>query len=138
MPNDFRLFVITPEKVLLDKKVVSARFPGLQGSFGVMAHHAPMVAAIRPGEMIVRESESSSAAYFISDGYVEVRDNEVRVVAESGEPITEIDLNRAADAEKRARERVSFGLKGDIDLPRAEFALARSLARQLLAKKYRA
>ncbi|MBL8696093.1 MAG: ATP synthase F1 subunit epsilon [Planctomycetes bacterium] len=132
-----RLLVITPEKVVLDREVDSVRIPGTEGSFGVLSHHAPLLAAVEPGELTVTEKGGNHTSFFVADGFVEVGKNVVRLVVDSGEPVTDIDLKRAEESEKRARERLAARVKTDIDLPRAEGALRRALQRTKLARKYR-
>jgi F-type H+-transporting ATPase subunit epsilon len=76
--------------------------------------------------------------FFVGDGFLEVRDNRVRLVVDSGETVTEIDLERAREAEKRARERLSLASKQeDLDLPRAEYSMRRAMERTRIARKYR-
>ncbi|HKD99485.1 MAG TPA: ATP synthase F1 subunit epsilon [Planctomycetota bacterium] len=134
--GSFRLLVIAPEKIVIDRAVESVRLPGVDGSFGILAKHAPMIAAIEAGEMVVRAPGGAPESFFVSDGFVEVRDDVVRVVVESGEHRGEIDVERAQESEKRAREKIAASTKQvDVDLPRAEAALRRARARERLARK---
>lgn len=138
MASALRLFVISPDRVLMDEEVSSVRAPGANGFFGVLPGHAPLIAGIGPGEFTVRDASGKATAFFVSEGVLEVRGNLVRVIVDSGEAVTEIDLNRARDAEKRARERLSLASKvEELDLPRAEYALRRALERLRIAHKYR-
>lgn len=137
MAGELRLLVITPERVIFDRTVESVKIPGTEGSFGVLKNHAPLLAAVEPGELIVHETGGAITSFFVADGFVEIKDNLVRLVVDSGEAVKEIDIKRAEAAEKRARERVAVGMKVDTDLPRAEAALRRAIQRAKLAKKYR-
>lgn len=137
MPGDLRLLVITPEKVVIDERVSSVTIPGSEGSFGVLKNHAPLLAAVEAGELVVVDEAGARKSFFIADGFVEVAKNTVRLVVDSGEKVTEIDIQRAEESEKRARARVAQRTKIDVDLPRAEAALRRAIARGKLAKKYR-
>ena len=134
--TELHLKVITPEKVVAERGVRSVRVPGVDGSFGVLKGHAPMIAAVAPGELVVEELDGKKSSFFVADGFAQVGGEEVKLVIDSGEPVTEIDLKRAEAAEKRARERIATG--GDVDLSRAEAALVRALERERLSKKYRA
>lgn len=132
---DMTLRVITPEKIALDEVVSSVQIPGVDGSVGILQRHAPMVVALGPGALRYRQG-GQTEAMFVSGGFAEVRDNTVRVVTEAGEAPTEIDMERARAAEKRARERLSMaGRKGPdpIDLLRAEASLRRAIMRQRLS-----
>ena len=139
MAGTLTLRVITPDRIALDQSVASVRLPALDGSIGVLPRHAPMIAALDAGLLRYRiEPGGREQALFVSGGFAEVRGETLRVVSEAGEKPEEIDEERARDAEKRARERISVQLgEGEpIDLLRAEAALRRSLMR-LAAREYR-
>jgi F-type H+-transporting ATPase subunit epsilon len=140
MSGPITLRVVTPERVVLDTTVNSVVFPGLDGSTGVLKGHAPLVSALGVGELSFRDESGQETGLFVAGGFAEVRDNTVRIVTEASEPPTEIDLERATEAAKRARKRIDEfqAIKGeDFDLVRAEYALQRALTRQRIALKYR-
>jgi F-type H+-transporting ATPase subunit epsilon len=132
------LLIISPERVVLDERVDAVRLPGVDGSFGVLARHAPMVAALEVGLLRYRQG-GAEKLLFVSEGFCEVKQDVVRIVAEAGEKPSEIDEQRAKEAEQRARERLArfreqrgraMTGKEAIDLLRAEDALRRALKRQ--------
>jgi F-type H+-transporting ATPase subunit epsilon len=132
------LRVITPNRIAFDETVDSVRLPGADGQFGILPHHAPLVAALDPGLMRYRQG-GKEHALFISGGFCEVRDSTVRVVTEAGERPQDIDEERARKAEARARERLSRSRSQDgepLDILRAETSLRRALMR-LSAREFR-
>jgi len=138
MASPLTLRIISPDRILIDEQVDAVRLPGVDGSFGVLARHAPLVAALAAGVLRYRQG-GTEHVLFVSDGFCEVGKNVVRVVSESGEKPAEIDEQRAKEAEKRARERLARvrepraqAMTGQeaVDLLRAEDALRRSLKRQ--------
>jgi F-type H+-transporting ATPase subunit epsilon len=80
--------------------------------------------------LVTDEGEKSLAT---SGGYMEIKKNNISIVVESAELADKIDLDRAKSAEKRAKGRIEK--KGDIDVVRAEYALARALNRIKIASK---
>ncbi|HKB15409.1 MAG TPA: ATP synthase F1 subunit epsilon [Planctomycetota bacterium] len=134
-PRPLRLHVLTPERTVVDAEVASVRVPVHDGSIGILARHAPLVAPVGIGILSLRKPGGAVEEIFVNEGFVEVRDNVVRVVSETGERSDEIDLARAKEAEARARERIASRVKVDVDLDRAERALLRSIARQRLAER---
>ncbi len=70
----FNLTIITPSGKIFDNKVIHVSAPGQEGSFGVLAKHAPMLAILKPGSLKVDE-ESTSTLYDIGDGVLEVAGN---------------------------------------------------------------
>ena len=138
MAGSLTLRVITPERIAFDQSVESVRLPGADGQLGILPRHANMIAALDVGLMRYRAG-GKEAAPFVSGGFCEVRDSTVRVVTEAGERPAEIDEERARDAERRARERLSQGRvqSGEpLDILRAEAALRRALMR-LRAREFR-
>ena len=135
MAEELTLRVITPEKVLVDTGASSVRVPATDGSMGIFPRHAGMVAALDPGQLTYRVG-SETHDLFVAGGFAEVRDNTLRILTPAGEPPTDIDVERAREAEKRARERLKPRRTGvtaeeaEIDLVRAQASLRRSLMRQ--------
>ena len=131
MAESITLRIITPERIVLDTDAADVRFPALDGYMGILPGHAPMVAALAPGELLFRDA-GGEQSIFVSGGFAEVRDNTVRVVTEAGERPHEIDVERARAAGKRARELLAtrkLHTGEPIDTARAEAALLRSLQR---------
>ena len=136
MADSITLRVITPDQVLVESTASYVQFPGLDGLTGVLKGHAPLVSALDAG-VLEWKSEGRNEEMFVAGGFCEVRDNVVRVVTESGEPVSEIDIARAETSAERARERlrgkkVDFD-QAEFDLVRAQAALRRALMRQRAA-----
>ena len=132
------LRVITPEAVLLDTTAESVQIPGLDGSIGILPRHAPMVAALGPGELQYT-SGGKTHHLFVASGFAEVRDNTVRVVSDASEFPEHIDVRRAEAAIERAKRRLQGTRREgeaavDIDTIRAELALRRAMMRLRVAK----
>ena len=126
--KSFQLEIITPEHTVFSGPVTSIVVPATAGRMGVLANHAAMVASLEPGSMKVVLADGSVHVYALGGGFLEVAQNEARVVADVGERADEIDEQRAVRAEERARQRLRERA-ADIDLARAEAALARAVAR---------
>ena len=130
MPRKYHAQIIARDGLKYDGQVVYVRLPGADGSFGVMAYHAPLVALLQPGAVLVTESSAQGPRYFAcAGGVAEVRDNTLTVLVDAAEPGTEIDVARADAAAQRARERLGGPAAPEIDADRARAALVRALAR---------
>jgi F-type H+-transporting ATPase subunit epsilon len=77
-----KLEIITPDKKLFEGTVKSAIFPGSEGSFGIMNNHAPMIATLKEGKVELTEENNNKVTFDVKGGVVEVRKNEVIVLAE--------------------------------------------------------
>ncbi len=130
MARTFHLRIVTREGVKFDAPAVYVRLHAQDGYFGVMADHAPLIAVLAPGELLITEQPGHTPRlYAAGAGVVEVRDNEVTALVETVESAQEIDAARARQAAERARQRLHEAPSGTVDRVRAEAALQRAMAR---------
>lgn len=73
--------ILTPEKSLYSGEVIAVQFPGAEGSFQVLTDHAPLVAALTAGQIII-ETDNGSEHIDIPGGVVEVSNNVLSVLAQ--------------------------------------------------------
>ncbi len=132
MPNNLYIEIVAPDKRVFHGDAQGLRAPGVEGSFEVLYNHAPMIAAIGVGPLYVTLSSGEKITYATSGGFLEVIGNVVTLLAETVEPASEIDLNRAQAAEERARQRLAASTS-DVDRQRAEQALERARNRARVA-----
>ena len=125
---DFQLEIVTPEKRVYSGRVERFKAPGTEGSFGVLARHAPLLTSLTLGQLTFLDKEGKVRRMAISGGFAEVGRNQATVLAETAEFVEEIDVARARAARGRAQERLEQKEEG-VDLARAQAALARALNR---------
>lgn len=131
----FTLEVITPDRVVIrDHDVVSVVLPGTEGYFGVMANHAPFMSSLTIGEIDYRKADGDEDAIAVCNGFVEIADNKVTVLADSAETCHDINIERAEAAVHRAEERLAHH-PPNIDIERAEAALKRAINRLRVARR---
>lgn len=136
MAKTMRLRVVTPDSVVVDDEVRSVRFTGVDGSYGILPGHAPLMTATEPGPLGIRYPDDREEALVVTDGFAEVRNNVLTVVCEAGERADQIDVERARQAEQRAREALEGRKTMDAkQLMQAEAALRRAMVRQMVGRK---
>lgn len=131
MATLFTLSVVTPEREIFSAPVESAQLPGMEGSFGVLANHAHLVAALVPGLVRVSDADGRELRLFVGGGFFQVSNNQAQLLADSAEFASEVNVERASTALERAQSRLSGKMDGEI-LQR-EGALARARARVRVA-----
>ena len=122
----FSIEIVTPTHVITEETVSYLRCPGIDGFFGVMAGHTDAVIALGVGEVKV-EVGKKEKWIATSGGFVDISDEKVLLLLETAEQSFEIDVERARDAVKRAKDRIKN--KDKVDIPRAEAALIRAINR---------
>jgi F-type H+-transporting ATPase subunit epsilon len=96
--------IVSPSGRIFSGEVTGVRAPGVEGSFEVLRNHAPMIAAISIGSLVITDKSGNPITFATSGGFVEVSNNTVTVLAETAELGTAIDVERAQAAEARAVE----------------------------------
>ncbi len=129
------LTVVTPARKLVDRQVDEVVLPGKEGSFGVLPGHAPLLSALKVGEIMYRQG-SESRFVSVAWGFTEVLADKVSVLADIAENAEDIDIERAREARERAKERLRTG-GDDVDWDRARVALDKALVRLSVASKAR-
>ena len=81
---DFRLQIVTPERVVSDEEVTSIIAPGTAGYLGVLAHHAPLLTTLRAGTLTIRRGEKISE-YRVEGGFLEVSENVATLLVDAFE-----------------------------------------------------
>ena len=96
--------IVSPSGRIFSGEVTGVRAPGVEGSFEVLRNHAPMIAAISIGSLVITDKSGNPITFATSGGFVEVSNNTVTVLAETAELGSAIDVERAQAAEARAVE----------------------------------
>lgn len=74
--------IITPNNTLFEgKEIQSVILPGKDGKFELLENHAPIIAALKEGEIVIRSSASTEKIK-IKNGLVECLKNEVSILVE--------------------------------------------------------
>ena len=76
------LEILTPEKKIFSGEVYGIQLPGISGSFEVLDKHAPIVSALKEGQLKVLKDKTNSTFYSIKSGFVEVLNNNAVVLVE--------------------------------------------------------
>ena len=83
MAKTFKLEIVTPERNVLTLDVASVVAPGVEGYIGILADHAPLISELTLGKVTVKDESGSETLLAISGGFMEVRGNVVRILADS-------------------------------------------------------
>jgi F-type H+-transporting ATPase subunit epsilon len=120
--------VATPSRLVVSEPVDEVVVPGIEGYFGVLPGHAPLLSTLGIGELTYRIGRDEYHLA-VAGGFAEVRNDKVIVLADTAERPTEIDRARAERARQRAERRLGGRSQEEIDYTRCAAALARALTR---------
>ncbi len=108
MAQTTQLELVTPSRVMVSKSVEMVVIPGIEGLFGVLAHHAPVLANLQRGIVEVYEGGKVIDRIMIDGGVADVSSEVVTILAERAE-----NLDTASSQEVRERALTSTGAEAD-------------------------
>ena len=128
IPTKIDLQIVTPERMLVHEPVDELMIPGVQGNFGVLPGHTPLLAALSVGELWYRKGQEKTYL-FVVHGFAEVLPDRVSILAQLAERPEEIDADRAEKARDRAARRMGEKTEAEVDYERARLAQMKAVAR---------
>ena len=132
-----RCDIVTQDKSLFSGAVDAVIAPTTMGEIGILPDHAPLLTTLDIGVLRV-QMQDEEEAFTISGGVLEVSANIVTVLADVGERVDEIDLERAEAAKERAEALLQDGIPlGTEAYLQIQAALRRSQLRMDAARRYR-
>jgi len=77
------LQIITPDTRIFEGKVKLVTVPGSKGSFQILKNHAPIISTLEKGDVKIIDTNNHTSTYTIGGGVIEVKNNEIIILAES-------------------------------------------------------
>ena len=93
----FHFDLVSPEKLAFSGEVEQVDIPGMEGDFGVLAGHAPVVAVLRPGFLTIHTG-STKEKIIVTGGLAEVSEKGLTVLADVARSLEELDRAKLAEA----------------------------------------
>ena len=135
LPDHLTLEIVTPERSVVSQQVDEVQIPGVEGSFGVLPGHTPLLATLQVGELWYRQGQDTSYVA-VSFGFAEVLPDRVTILAQIAESADDIDVTRVHTSEQRAKDRLARPM-AEMDFERARLAMLKSLVRLRVASRTR-
>ena len=107
MSEEFKIEIVNPEKSFLVKEdVLEVVVPAFEGEMGVLKDHISIISFLKPG-IIKILSKSGDENYYVEDGIVEFKNNNLSILTSSIFNVTELDKSKQQDLLKLAEEEAS-------------------------------
>ena len=108
MSEEFKVEIVNPESsFLLKEDVTEVVLPAFEGEMGILKDHISLISFLKPG-IITVYSNSEEDKYFVEDGIVEFKENNLSILTSSIYKISDLDKNKidemVKDAEKESSE----------------------------------
>jgi F-type H+-transporting ATPase subunit epsilon/F-type H+-transporting ATPase subunit delta len=107
MSEEFKIEIVNPEKSFLIKEDVSeVVVPAFEGEMGILKDHISIISFLKPG-IIKILSKSGDENYYVEDGIVEFKNNNLSILTSSIFNLTDLDKSKQQDLLKLAEEEAS-------------------------------
>ena len=107
MSGEFKVEIVNPEKSFFSKEdVKEAILPAFEGEMGILKDHISIISFLKPG-IITIHSQSGEEKFFVEDGIVEFKNNNLSVLTSSIFNLKDIDKNKIQDLIKISEEEVN-------------------------------
>tara|TARA_B100001093_G_scaffold120554_1_gene113331 strand:+ start:294 stop:686 length:393 start_codon:yes stop_codon:yes gene_type:complete len=104
MSEEFKIEIVNPEKSFLSKEdVTEVVVPAFEGEMGILKDHISIISFLKPGIIIVR-SKSGEEKFYVEDGIVEFKNNNLSILTSSIFNLKELERNKLQELLKKAEE----------------------------------
>ena len=104
MSEEFKIEIVNPDKSFLSKEdVTEVVVPAFEGEMGILKNHISIISFLKPG-IITIQAKSGEEKYYVEDGIVEFKNNNLSVLTSSIFNLKDIEKNKLQDLLKIAEE----------------------------------
>ncbi len=104
MSDEFKIEIVNPDKSFLSKEdVTEVIIPAFEGEMGILKDHISIISFLKPG-IITIQAKSGEEKYYVEDGIVEFKNNNLSVLTSSILNLKDIEKNKLEDLLKLAEE----------------------------------
>lgn len=118
--------IVSAEEEIFSGSAEMVIAPAVGGELGIMPRHTPLLAPLKPGEVIVRNGDEDQY-FYVSGGMLEVQPHVVTVLSDTALRARDLDEAQAEAAKQRAEDAMK-DRKSDLDYARAQAELAEAIA----------
>ena len=104
MSDEFKVEIVNPEKSFLSKEdVIEVVIPAFEGEMGILKDHISIISFLKPGVVKIF-SKSKEENYYIEDGIIEFKNNNLSILTSSIFNIEDMDKNKIEELIKQAEK----------------------------------
>ena len=104
MSDEFKIEIVNPEKSFLSKEdATEVVVPAFEGEMGILKDHISIISFLKPG-IITIYAKSGEEKFYVEDGIIEFKNNNLSVLTSSIFNLKEIEKNKLQNLLKKAEE----------------------------------
>jgi F-type H+-transporting ATPase subunit epsilon len=126
--------IVSAEGEIHSGEAVMVFAPAKMGEVGIAPRHAPLLTALKPGEVRVQDTEGNEHFFYVTGGMLEIQPHAVTILADTALRGEQLDEAAALAAQQQAEQALE-GASEETDVARAQQELAEARARYRAAQK---
>jgi len=126
--------IVSAEGEIHSGEAVMVFAPAKMGEVGIAPRHAPLLTALKPGEVRVQDTEGNEHFFYVTGGMLEIQPHAVTILADTALRGEQLDEAAALSAQQQAEQALE-GASEETDVARAQQELAEARARYRAAQK---
>ena len=107
MEDNFKLEIISPEKIIFSDNVSMVTLPSYEGDMGVLKHHISIITFLRPGIIKVQKKDEKFEEFFVQDGTAEYFDDSLVVLSTSAISVKDLSKELVDDLKKDTQDKLT-------------------------------
>ena len=107
MEDNFKLEIISPEKIIFSDETVMATIPSYEGDMSILKNHISIITFLRPGIIKIEKNDKNLEKFFIQDGTVEFFKDNLVVLSSSAVNVKDLSKNSLDILNKDTQEKLS-------------------------------
>ena len=107
MENNFKLEIISPEKIIFSDLVKMTKVPSYEGDMSILKDHISIITFLRPGLVKVEKKDGNTESFFVQDGTVEFFNNTLILLSASAINLKDISKEFLEDLTKQSEEELA-------------------------------
>jgi F-type H+-transporting ATPase subunit epsilon len=136
MANTIHIDIVSAEGEVYTGEATMVFAPAVGGEIGIAPRHAPLLTALKPGEVRVQTAAGEELLFWVGGGGIEVQPHKVTILADTAARAKDLDEASAIAAKQRAEEALR-DRKGAMEVAEAQAELARAAAQLHAIEKLR-
>ena len=107
MEDNFKLEIVSPEKIIFSDNVTMVTLPSYEGDMSVLKHHISIITFLRPGIIKIQKNDGSFEEFFVQDGTVEYFDDILVVLSPSAINVKNVSKEFLDNLSKDTQEKLT-------------------------------
>ena len=107
MTDNFKLEIISPEKIIFSDNVTMVTLPSYEGDMSVLKHHISLITFLRPGIIKIQKNDRNIEEFFVQDGIVEYFNDSLVVLSASAINIKDLSKELVDNLNKDTQNKLT-------------------------------